>query len=90
MPGYEVHHIVEAQRWSESPDGNWTRFPDRINSRQNLVRVPYWKHVEISSWYSRPNPRFGDSTPRNYLRGKSWEEQYRAGLQVLRDEGVLQ
>jgi hypothetical protein len=49
-PGYEVHHIVEAQRWSDDPNSNWKRFPDRINSRANLVRVPYWKHVEISTY----------------------------------------
>lgn len=89
-PGYEVHHIVEAQRWSEHPDSNWSRFPDRINSRENLVRVPYWKHVEISSRYSTPYSQLDGLTPREYLRGKSWKEQYEFGLHMLRDVGVLE
>jgi hypothetical protein len=89
-PGYEIHHIVEAQRWSEHPDRNGSRFPDRINSRENLVRIPYWKHIEISSRYSTPYSQLGGLTPREYLRGKSWKEQYEFGLEMLRDVGVLE
>jgi hypothetical protein len=87
--GYEIHHIVEAQPRSENPQRNSLRFADQINSRENLVRVPYWKHVEISSWYSRANDQFGDLSPREYLREKSWEEQYDVGLRALRRFGVL-
>ena len=87
--GYEIHHIVEAQRDSDDPRRNSLRFADRVDSRENLVRVPYWKHVEISSWYSRPNRDFGYMPPREYLRGKSWEEQYAIGLRALRLFGVL-
>lgn len=88
-PGYEIHHIVEAQKNSADPQSNALRFPDRTDSRANLVRVPYWKHVEISSWYSAKNERYGGLTPRQYLRGKTWDEQYLIGLQILRDTGVL-
>jgi hypothetical protein len=87
--GYEIHHIVEVQKNSVSSQANWLRFRDRINSRENLLRVPYWKHVEISSWYSRANRDFGGLSPRDYLRGKSWEDQYNVGIDVLRKFGVL-
>ena len=87
--GYEIHHIVEAQRRSDDPQRNSKRFPDRIDSRENLVRVPYWKHVEISSWYSRRNDQYGGVSPRIYLRTKSWDEQYKIGIQKLKDFGVL-
>jgi hypothetical protein len=89
QPGYETHHIVEAQKRSDDPQSNAQRFPDRIDSRENLVQVPYWKHVEISSWYSRRNDAYGGISPRAYLRRKSWDEQYRIGLQKLRDFGIL-
>ena len=89
--GYERHHIVERQRKSRDSLSNWNRFGDRLDSPENLVRIPYWKHVEISSWYSTPNtnPRYGGLSPRDYLRGKSWEEQYQLGLETLRIIGVL-
>jgi hypothetical protein len=87
--GYEVHHIVEAQSRSRNPLRNSLRFADRIHSSENLVRIPKWKHVEISSWYSTKNEFYNGLTPRQYLCGKSWSEQYEFGLQVLRDFGLL-
>ena len=88
--GYEIHHIVEAQARSMNPLSNSSLFAARLDSSENLVRIPHWKHVEISSWYSKPNIEFGDLSPRDYLRGKSWELQYEIGLRELRDFGVLQ
>lgn len=83
-PGYQTHHIVGqfAQ--------NRLQFGDaRIDSLENKVRIPVVKHLDINGWYSRPNDRFGGLSPRDYLRGKSWDEQMRIGLEVLRDHGVL-
>jgi hypothetical protein len=88
-PGYEIHHIVEAQYRNSGPNSNSQRFGALLESRENLVRVPYWKHVEISAWYSRSNRDYGGLTPREYLRGKSWEEQYNVGIGILQDYGVL-
>ena len=88
-PGYETHHIVETQRGSENPQSNAKLYPDRIDSRENRVLIPYWKHVEISAWYSRRAEEWGNLTLRDYLRGKSWDEQYRMGLEALRRYGVL-
>ncbi len=87
--GYQIHHIVEGQYKSESPEANSRRFPDRLEAGDNLVRIPKWTHVEISSWYSTGNDLYGGLTPRAYLRGKSWDEQYELGLNKLRDFEVL-
>jgi hypothetical protein len=90
-PDTEIRHIVEEQDESKHPLANAKRFPDKINAPENLVRVPYWAHREISRWYSRVNTDqpFNGQTPRNWLRGKSWEEQYEVGLMILRKFGVL-
>jgi hypothetical protein len=87
--GYQDHHIVEGQYISDHELANWKRFRPRLETRENLVRIPYWKHIEISSWYSKPNRDYGGLTPRDYLRGKSWDEQYRVGVEALRRAGVL-
>ncbi len=88
--GYEIHHIVEEQATSRNAQGNSRVFTqEQLQSRENLVRVPYWKHVEISSWYSRPNVQYGGRSPREYLRGTNWKDQYKFGLDALRGFGVL-
>jgi hypothetical protein len=87
-PGYDDHHIVE--RWAEN-DG----IPEeKIESPDNIVPMPKLKHWEINSWLGRPNKDYtnaqGDPiSPREYMKGKSWEERYEFGLKVLRDFGVL-
>jgi hypothetical protein len=82
--GYDIHHIVE-----QTPAKN-DKFPDsKIQAPENLVRIPRFKHWEISSWYGRPNKIFGNKSPRDYLRGKDWDERLRVGLHALRIHGVL-
>lgn len=87
--GYERHHIVEHQRQSKNELSNWKRFGSRLNTRENLVLIPSWKHVQISTWYSSRNADYNGLPPREYLRGKSWEEQYGVGIELLRRVGVL-
>jgi hypothetical protein len=88
--GYQDHHVVETQYRSNDPLANSHRFIDRLENSENVVSIPSWKHVEISSWYSTPNrEEYGGQTPREFLKGKSWEEQYQLGIQKLRDFGVL-
>jgi hypothetical protein len=89
QPGYQIHHIVETQYNSNREDNNARRFADRLEARENRVLIPTWKHVEISSWYSTHNDAYGGLTPRAYLRGRSWEQQYEVGLRTLRLYGVL-
>ena len=82
--GYEIHHIVEKD--SAAKDG----FPwSKINSRNNLVRVPKLKHHQITGWFMKINKDFGYRSPRDYLRGRSWAERTKIGLDALRIYGVL-
>jgi hypothetical protein len=83
-PGYDIHHIVEQTQAAN--DG----FPKEvINSPQNLVRIPRLRHQEINAWYQTKNPKYGGVTPREYLRGRSWEVRRAVGLRALRNFGVL-
>jgi hypothetical protein len=89
-PGYEIHHIVEEQATSRNAQGNSRVFSEeQLQGHDNLVRIPYWKHRQINDWYSTLNRNFGQQTPREYLRGKSWDEHYELGLDALRQFGVL-
>ncbi|MGH6840693.1 MAG: hypothetical protein ACREDV_01145 [Methylocella sp.] len=82
--GYDVHHIVE-QTAADRDDHSW----DDINGPDNLVSIPRLKHWEITGWYMRGNERYGGLSPRQYLRGKDWDERRRVGLDVLIRFGVL-
>jgi len=83
-PGYDIHHIVEQT--SARRDG----FPDwQIESDVNKVLIPRYLHWEITAWYSKKDEEFGGLSPREYLRGKSWEERERIGLMALQRFGVL-
>lgn len=82
--GYDVHHIVEQT--SAEQDG----FPwSQIDSLENRVRIPTLKHWQINGWYGTRNEKFEGLSPRDYLRGKSWEERQRIGYEALIDFGVL-
>lgn len=82
--GYDVHHIVEQTPADQ--DG----FPrSMIDAPENLVRIPTLKHWQINAWYSARNDEFGGLSPRDYLRGKSWEEKMKVGRKALIDHGVL-
>lgn len=82
--GYENHHIVEQ--------GTQTRegFPrSMIESLDNVVSVPKYKHHEITGWYAQRNLEYNGLSPRNYLRGKSWSEHVEVGHRALRQFGIL-
>jgi hypothetical protein len=83
--GYHKHHIVEKD--SAEKDG-FSR--EVINSPDNLARVPAMKHREITGWYQRKSDEFGGQSPRDYLRGRSWEVRRKVGLEALIRFGVLQ
>jgi hypothetical protein len=82
--GYEIHHIVEQA--TANPDGSERAL---IRGSDNLVRIPAVKHWELNSWYETEDQDFGDMTPRQYLKGKNWDERRRVGLEGLRTAGVL-
>jgi len=83
--GYDDHHIVE--RATAAADGSENA---RIAAPENLARIPTVKHWELNRWYETPDFDFNEMTPRQYLKGKSWDERYRVGLSGLRAIGVLQ
>lgn len=87
--GYHRHHIVERHHGSTHSMRNSLPFGERLESRENIVSIPRWKHVELSTWYSTRNDIYDGLSPRDYLRGKSWDEQYTLGIKKLRDFGVL-
>lgn len=82
--GYEIHHIVEQ---TPAEQDGYRR--SLIDGPENLVRIPTLKHREISAWYQTKNDQFDELSPRDYLRGKTWEERTRVGLGTLIDHGVL-
>jgi hypothetical protein len=82
--GYDRHHIVEQ---SSAKADNYPR--SRIDAPDNLVRVPRLKHWEINAWYQTPQKAYGGVSPREYLRGKDWDERRRIGLEALVKFGVL-
>lgn len=86
--GYDEHHNVE--QWSEKDD-----IPrSLIDADENRVRIPRLKHWEMNGWLGTSNeeladPQLNEMSPREYLKGKSWEERYRFGLGVLKKFNVL-
>lgn len=82
--GYHDHHIVGQHAENREQFGD-----SMIDSRENQVRIPVLKHIDISAWYSTGNKEFGGLSPRDYLRGKDWDEQMRIGLDILREHKVL-
>ena len=84
-PGYEDHHIVEqGDQNSDLPRA-------LIEGKENIVRIPYYKHRDISNFYQRSNnPEFGGLSPREGLEGKSFQEKYEYGLKTLRQFKALQ
>lgn len=80
---YDLLRLVEQGRQNDYLD------QDQVQSPANVVRIPYYRHKDVQSYYQTPNPNLGGLTPRQYLRGKSYEEQFEFGLQALRDLGIM-
>lgn len=83
-PGYDDHHIVEQGTGQRE---GFSR--SMLDSVDNVVSVPRYRHHEITGWYTTNNPNFGGLSPRDYLRGRDWSEHVRVGQQALRQFGVL-
>jgi hypothetical protein len=82
--GYDIHHIVE--KTSAEQDG----FPKlMLDAPENLVRIPRFKHWEITGWYMTKNDAYKGLSPRDYLRGKAWADRMGVGLDALSLHGVL-
>lgn len=84
--GYHDHHIAEqtAARNAGDPES-------LIQSRDNLVRIPILKHIDITSYYATKIEQEDGSmlSPRESLKGKDFETRRQFGLDTLRRFGVL-
>jgi hypothetical protein len=63
-PGYDIHHIVEKDSAKEDGFPPWM-----VNGPENLVRIPRFKHWEVTSWFMTKNRDHDGLSPRDYLRG---------------------
>lgn len=81
--GMEWHHIVE-----QGPNGGVLDDRD-LQSTRNIVKIPKSLHEIITSDTARPDVAIGMS-PRNSLRGKSFDEQYSTGINKLKELGILE
>ena len=82
--GYDIHHIV----WQT--DGAKDGIPVEIlQSRENLVSIPTFRHWELNRWFQKSNQKYNNTSPRDYLRDKDYNERRAVGLHGLRDVGVL-
>jgi hypothetical protein len=88
QPGYQDHHVVE-----QGPQNNDLKpeEKERIDDPENIVRIPYYVHQQITNYYRNPIEKapFNGQTPREYLKGKSYDDRYKFGLGVLREFGVI-
>lgn len=83
-PGYDIHHIVE--KTSAEQDN----FPKSlIHGPENLVRIPRFKHWEITSWYMTKNDAYQGVSPREHLRGKAWADRFGIGIDAMIRHGIL-
>ena len=83
--GYDIHHIVE-----KGPALREGFSDNLVNGRGNLVRIPTFKHWALTGWFGTPNDRYGGLSPRDYVRGKVWDERTKVGLHALRIFGILE
>ncbi|WP_197344799.1 RHS repeat domain-containing protein, partial [Ralstonia solanacearum] len=79
-PGMELHHIVEQCQAKASRSGFSL---SRINSTDNMMWLPESVHSEISAFYATNVPGL-NTTVRNTLNGKSFEQQHDFGMSVIR------
>lgn len=82
--GLEYHHIVE-----QSQVGKRANFSSKmVNNGSNMVVLDRATHQKISQFYSTKDA-FTGLRFRDTLANKSFEEQYRIGLEVLERFGVV-
>ena len=80
--GYQYHHIVE-----QSAEGDISA--SELNSTRNIVRIPKLLHEEINSDFGTKERDTGVSL-REELKGKSFEERWQKGLDVMQKIGIIE
>ncbi len=84
--GKDWHHIVEKSQIKKSGFS-----PQLIHNTSNIISVDHATHMKITGYYNTTTFEFTKGVSvRNWLSGKSFEEQYDFGIKILRDFGVLE
>ena len=81
--GNDWHHIVEQCQIKKSKFSKYW-----INNSNNVININKSVHKKISVYYSKKHSFTNGKTFRNWLAGKSFEEQYKWGIKVLKMYGV--
>jgi len=83
------HHIVEQEQMEKSLSGFTST---QVNNTNNIVSIPSGSkspHAKISEYYGSVQDFTGGKTVREWLKGKSFEEQWEFGVKQLREYGDL-
>ena len=83
--GMEWHHIVEQSQIIKSGFS-----PRTIHNTGNVIAVEEGTHDLITAVYNTNVAGPGSGRVRNWLAGQSFGSQYKFGIQVLRNLGVIQ
>ncbi|EYE87359.1 hypothetical protein Q428_13775 [Fervidicella metallireducens AeB] len=78
------HHIVEQCQIGRSGFS-----ATKINNTKNVIAIDNATHAKISAYYSSKRPFTHGKTVRDWLSGQSYEAQYKFGMNVLRQYGVI-
>jgi hypothetical protein len=81
--GYDYHHIVPQGGANASKIS-----PEQLHSTENMIRVPRLLHEAITEAYASPSKVPGMSI-RQWLATQSFEVQYEAGVQIMRELGIV-
>jgi hypothetical protein len=83
--GNQWHHIVEQSQIGKSGFS-----VSKIQNTSNIIAVDKTTHAQISGYYSSKQAFTGGMTVRDWLAGQSFEAQYKFGINVLKNYGVIQ
>ncbi len=88
--GYEQHHIVNQNNDNLQKDIVAKFGADAINDPDNVVWVPRLLHECINAAYSKNSAGQGSPLVRDVINAMDFDHQRQAGLEILRECGVLQ
>lgn len=87
--GSNWHHIVEQEQGPG--EGNLNTFKaDQINNVNNIISIPSGAkdvHQDITKYYNSVQDFTGGKTVRQWLASKSFDEQWKFGIDKLREYG---
>ncbi|WP_291066660.1 MULTISPECIES: RHS repeat domain-containing protein [unclassified Empedobacter] len=86
--GKAWHHVVE-----QTPSNIKKFGTGKIHNTSNLMKLPHGKgtiHAKVSGYYSSKQPFTGGKTVRQWISTKSYDEQYKFGIKILKKFGWQQ